>query len=221
MLYIYRMLNDNDDTFICDTQHLINTQSEKRLQYPDSRDYEFSLEKTRHHGEDTYAVINGYEMVMDFEQDKDKATSLLREYKVYGDKIKRRIEDRIRTHKSQNPDFYIPTYDEANFTHKLIYKGFKVKNSAKVFKPYDNWFGVSKYVPECVFIRGNKKIILSLQGAAITFSIDVSCLSEEIQELFKACAVKYIAFYDKINLQYETFSGELPDMEFIEAFIAN
>jgi hypothetical protein len=214
--YLVLMSDDTNDTLVVDTSNLINTQANKRIQYPDSRDYEFSMKPVKHQGEDTYVIYNKFDMYVEFEKDEAKAKELLRNYNRYGLEIKRRIEDRVRIHKRSNPDFYVQTYEEANWVHKAIYKGFKVKANTKKFNPYDNWFGVSKNMPECILLRGDKKITLSMQSFLMPKE---GFYKEELKPIFDSMSALYLCFKDNGEVVYETYTGILPEMEFIEQFI--
>lgn len=214
--YIILMSDDSNDTLVVDTSNLINTQAHKRIQYPDSRDYDFNIKRVNHYGEDTYVVCNGFDWYVEFEKDEAKSKILLENYKRYGKEIKRRIEDRVRIHQRQKPEFYVQTYEEANWVHKAIYKGFRVKANAEIFNPYDNWFGVSKNMPECILLKGDKKITLSMQSLLMPKE---GFYKEELKPIFDSMSVRYLCFSDNGNVVYETYTGILPEMDFIEQFI--
>jgi hypothetical protein len=114
------------------------------------------------------------------------------------------------------PQYYIQTYDEANWVHKCLYKGFKEVGYAKELKPYRNWFGCSLYSPDRILKRGDKTITLSLQGIYTRFDHDAL---DRYKEIFKECAVKYLCFRNKDEIVYETWTGKLPDIDFVEDFI--
>lgn len=80
------------------------------------------------------------------------------------------------------------------------------------FNPTLNWFGVSIYSPDRLFIRGEKAMIMSLQGASCVYN-------ENYEELFKSKSVKYISLYDSNELIYQDWSGNLPDKNLIEYFL--
>lgn len=133
-----------------------------------------------------------------------------------GCEITRELEEKFRQHKRSFPQYYFPTYKEANFTHKALCKGFTTINDD--FDPYNNWFGVSLYSPDVNLVRENKRIVLSLQG----FLMRIPKPEENIQgwhEVSKQRSLKYLAFMDDNDIKYETFFGNLPDEEFIEQFI--
>jgi hypothetical protein len=215
--YFILMADDSNDTLVVDTSKLINTEANKRIQYPDSRDYQFSIKQVKHQGEDTYVICNGFDWYVEFEKDEVKAKDLLSNYKRYGREIKSRIEDRVRVHQRQNPDLYINTYEEANWVHKAIYKGFKVKANANSFNPYDNWFGASKNMPEYIMLRGGKKITLSMQSHLMPKE---AFLNEELHPIFDSLSALYLSFAENGNIVYETYTGVLPEMDFIEKFIS-
>jgi len=95
-------------------------------------------------------------------------------------------------HKIKNEQYYIKSYDEANFPHKAIYKGFEVKNRPN-YNSYTNYFGVGIHDAPVTLIRGDKKITISIM---------------------------YVSFKIGDELVFETKDGVLPSDEFVEKFIA-
>lgn len=94
-----------------------------------------------------------------------------------------------------------------NLTQKLLESGFveTVSESLKTkFNPVNNWMGVSTYHPDARFIKGDIKVILSLQGV-------LSPPKEGIQELWDNMAVKYIEISRSGTIVFQTWTGELPD----------
>lgn len=127
-----------------------------------------------------------------------------------------KLEREYLQHKMDFPQYYEPTYEEASWLQRALYRGFKYR-----YKSDGNWWGCSLTHPMNVLERDNKRIILSLQSAGIPDRI-----WEKHYELAKARAVRYIGFYisDQDTLEpeyciYEDGTGELPSMEFIEEFI--
>lgn len=215
-LYICLMSDDSNDTLVVDTSNLINTQAHKRIQYPDGLDYEFYIKEVFHYGKETLAIWNKHDMIIEFVDDAKIASEKLKEYNKYGDAIKRRIEDRVRHFQKVNPQYYVQTYEEANWVHKAVYMGFRVKYCGNRFNPYDNWFGVSKYYPEAVLLKGNKKIVLSMQGFLMPNTVYDN---PELKPILDDMSCRYLGFSIAGEIVYETFTGELPDMDFIENFI--
>ena len=115
--------------------------------------------------------------------------------------------------------YHTPTYENANFIHKALIMGFEPY--PKYFNPNDNWFGVSAisdkgHTPDAKLTRGNKKIILSLQGTYMPFPKEIT---PQWESLAKQIALKYLGFYEGDQIKYETWFGNLPSNEFIERFI--
>jgi len=105
---------------------------------------------------------------------------------------------------------------ESNFMKMAIDNGFTPY--PKDFRPYDNWFGVSKMHPDAMLTKGEKKITLSLQGLATPFPYNHANRGEILAAL-SARSVKYICFQDGEKVVYENYFGELPTTELIEQFI--
>lgn len=91
-------------------------------------------------------------------------------------------------------------------------KGFKWFK--KDLDPTDNWHGTSTYKPDTMFTRGDRTLIMSLQGHATPYN-------NEYKELFKTCSIKYICM--KIGGQkiYEDWTGNLPNKEIVDKFKYN
>ena len=126
------------------------------------------------------------------------------------------IQKEFEKHRSNNPDYYIKTYEESNWVAKSIYRGFT--SDIKDFNPYQNWFGVSVPItlglyPDAVLKKGNKTIHLSLQG------ISMPSAPLELKKISKAVACKYVALWDGNNLVHESWTGLLPSNELLENFI--
>ena len=198
----------------------INTEARKRMQYIDTNDFEFEYHLDVHTGAERHCLKdkNGY--IIHFFDTKEQADEQIPLLKTFGRELMRGLQEKVRQHKRNFPQYYEPTYEEANFSHKALIKGFVP--FPEYFKPYDNWFGVSAcayqgYTPDAILTRGDKKIILSLQGMAMPMP------KEKIEgwdEVAKECNLKYLAFINGEKTEYETYFGQLPSAEFIEQFIA-
>ena len=192
---------------------LINNEAHKRLQYPDHRDFDLSI------GED----FCGYNRVfiqsksgrnIHFFKTRQEAEDNLSLLRLFAKNLRISLENKVRAHKKEFPQYYVETYEEANFVHKAIYKGFKSIDAP--ISPYFNWFGCSRYAPDQRLKRGDKKIILSLQGMGMPPPKE---FTPQWQEVAKEKALKYLGFYNGDAVEYETYYGNLPDKEFIEEFI--
>jgi hypothetical protein len=149
----------------------------------------------------------------DNEEKKDIANKLI---SVISE-IERVIKLEAYIHRVDNPTIYSHTYEEANFVHRAIFNGFDSKSLRE--SPYSNWFGVSIYSPDAILLRNkdNKKIHLSFNGA--TYPLNKIQQNESLMKLARNRSIKYLAFIENGEAKYETFTGELPDNEFIENFI--
>ncbi len=188
-----------------------------RLPIPDRSDY--SSYTTKRGG--VWLLINGNGKVLyDF--------SGVEEKELYAQKMinvlfnlyhQKRIEFEI--HRINNPDLYAPTYEEANFTHKAVIKGFEP--SAKPFNPYENWFGVSRscYAGQhnSIILRresDNKYIKLAFQFIFVWPDEPIEIASSEV---FRTGQGKYIGFFHNDEPVYQDWFGKIPEMNFIEDFI--
>lgn len=91
-----------------------------------------------------------------------------------------------------------------------------IKNSVwakKNITPTLNWHGTSVYAPDTLFIKGNKSMLMSIQGCSVPYNKDYD-------ELFRNRAVKYIVLYDGDDKIYEDWTGNLPPKELVSKFIA-
>lgn len=189
----------------------INTQAHKRKFYPSYG--KFSCYTTRYNG--TWVLRNGTgETLFEFESEEQKtihAGAMINILKI----MYRNMEDEYLSHKRFNPQYYYPTYEEANFTHRALMNGFEPR--PENFDPYNNWFGLSTYDPDARLTRGNKTIILSLQGIGMPEPKEIT---DGWYEVAKQGALKYLCFYIDEKVIYETWFGQLPEMDFIEQFIS-
>lgn len=199
--------------FDIDCTPFINTKSHLRKSIKkDELDYAITWEyRNLGHGEFKYASVNGHGQTLEFFNEIQDG------YTPPDWVVKRAVEDRDRQYKRDNKDAYIPLYEEANFVHKLIYRGFIPRTVNGRFTPYDNWFGVSAYSPDLTLKRGKKFVKMSLQGVSIPFDIPED-RAIELAPIFKERACRYMCFVDGDNMLYETFTGELPSNEFITEF---
>lgn len=101
-----------------------------------------------------------------------------------------------------------------NISELLIANGFEV--TPKDFNPNNNWFGVSLYHPYVKFTKGDYKVELSLQSAAVM--PDYYTVREH-RELFEAKKSKCIVFYNSNKVMYKSWTGIMPSNEFIGKFI--
>lgn len=192
-----------------------NTEPHKRMQYPDSNDFKFEYCLDTHTGIERHCLKdkNGY--IIHFFESKDQADKQIPLFKLFGSEIFAGLQAKVRQHKTDFQKYYIPIYEEANFTHKALIRGFE--GNEKNINPYNNWFGVSTYVPDMILRKGEKKIILSLQGMHMPMPKNKI---EGWDEVAKQCGLKYLAFFNGDKTEYETYFGQLPNDEFIEQFLA-
>lgn len=128
------------------------------------------------------------------------------------------VNNQYLSHKNNFPQYYVPTYEEANWVHRAIYKGFKNRAWGREdIDPYDGWFGCNVLAdktksPDVELFRGCKVITISLQGL-------YTKNTNEYRELWDKRAIRYLCFKDGEKELHETWTGQLPTMEFIEAFI--
>lgn len=109
-------------------------------------------------------------------------------------------------------------------TSELISSGFEVfyvrtenrKFLKKDFNPKNNWFGLSLYEPEGYFVRGDKSVLMSLQGVSIPVNKDIY---DKYNDLFNKRSIRYICLKDKGQVLYEDYTGNLPPKELVNEFI--
>lgn len=107
-----------------------------------------------------------------------------------------------------NIDF-IDSLIELGFTDDCQSCGYK-------YNKKDGWLGCSVHHPDVIFQNKEYLIMISLQGILTIDSAD-----EDIIQLFRNRAVRYIAIYKKpfINKNqdciYRTFTGILPDLSLL------
>lgn len=80
------------------------------------------------------------------------------------------------------------------------------------FNPINNWFGVSKYTPDVMFVKDDKTITMSLNGLATPYN-------EKYKELFETCSIKYIKVKQGDKILYEDWTGNLPSKELINSIL--
>ena len=125
----------------------------------------------------------------------------------------------FKKHGSQKTKKYNPV-DNRNFIQEAMENGFEPHNGNK-FSYDDGWFGCNilaspEKSPDRILVRGNKEIVLSLQGLAMRWP---DKMDDGIEKLMKQCACRYLAFIKNKKILYETWSGTLPDRAFIDKFI--
>lgn len=192
-----------------------NKDAGKRKPYPDREDYEFEYCLDTHLGYDRHCLRDKRGWIVHIFKDEEDMKLHKEILILFGWEIMRRLEDKVGIHKREHPGYYNPTYEEANFVHKALIRSFEVKPES--YTPYNNWFGVSLYEPDAIFRRGDKTIILSLQGVLFRHP---GYEMEGYEELLKSRAVKYICFKKGGEELYVTHTGILPDNNFIETFLS-
>ncbi len=106
-------------------------------------------------------------------------------------------------------------YDfEQSFTGQFLNAGFE--SSQKDLRPTINWHGVSVYHPDLILSRGEKQVILSLQGCLTRIDNEIY---KRYENLIKDCALKYIRLQDKDDAIYEDWTGNLPPKEMVSEFL--
>jgi len=104
------------------------------------------------------------------------------------------------------------------FIDQLLQAGF-----TEILNPYykqsEGWFGVTKYHPDAAFKKGDKEVVLSLQGSLGMFYVDDRTLIEN-QEIFVAKAAKIIVLKEGKQVLYTTTTGQLPADQIIKEFLA-
>ena len=80
-----------------------------------------------------------------------------------------------------------------------------------IYKPLDNWYGVSTYAPDQELVKGDSGVILTLQGL-----LTPNRIPQHLYPLASAVGLKYIGVYIGGSLIWETWTGELPPEEIIE-----
>ena len=104
---------------------------------------------------------------------------------------------------------------QMNFTEQLIHLGFKEifasrMDSSFIFNLNNGWLGLTVYHPDMIFSRDNISVVMSLQGLLCDY--DKILGNYELEALSKDKAIKYISVKDGDNLLYETFGGEITDI---------
>ena len=94
----------------------------------------------------------------------------------------------------------------------LSFTGNNFKPYVKIIQPKNNWFGTSIMEPDTVFVKGNKEMIMSLQGFLAPYN-------NSYKELFDNCSIRYICLKDNDVKIYEDWTGNIPSKEVITNFI--
>lgn len=188
----------------------------QRKSYPDRSKYLYY--KTKVNG--TFVLTNCYgDIILSSDVDDDEFNQDCQKLSHYKRDEFSVLQSEYFIHKWNNPSVYEKTYEEANFTHKALMRGFKANILKEKFYPYTNWFGVSAGAytgmsPDEVLSKGNKRIFLSIQGMLTPNEASVL-----YPELSKQMALKYICFMEGDNEVYKTYTGEVPSEKIIEDFI--
>ena len=158
-----------------ESSNIICTESYKRKLIPKYSDYQCYT--TCKQGQ--YILMNGSGDVLYYFKDenekKENAQSIIDSiFRLYRIKY-----DEYENHYRENPQYYIKTYEEANWVHRLLYKGFKEVGHSGSIDPYLNWYGCSLYSPDRCLGKQNKKIFLSLQGMYMRLDGDVLKITEK------------------------------------------
>lgn len=107
---------------------------------------------------------------------------------------------------------------EQSFTGQFLVNGFTVYapefgwHLDRSFNPTLNWFGVSIYSPDRLFLKGDKSMIMSLQGHIVPYN-------DKYATLFEDKAIRYIKISNGDKIIYEDWTGNLPDKELIKEFL--
>ena len=100
---------------------------------------------------------------------------------------------------------FVDSFIEAGYTPNIT--NFNTKN---------NWFGVSTYHPDVVLIKGDNRLILSLNGRVPR---NDQPLLDKLMPLFQSMSVKYICIKVGDNTIYETWTGEIPPPDIISSVL--
>lgn len=120
-------------------------------------------------------------------------------------------------HRRDYPEYYYPTFDEANPVQKALIRGYEVIVGDKD-NHTTNWFGVSTYHPDKVLERGSKKIILSFQGA---YAFDGFTNEDfaKYSELINSRSLCVVRLEDGGKAVYRGIGKSFPDEKFYLDFI--
>lgn len=181
----------------------------KRISYPNRNEY--MCYTTTINGK--LSLKNGvgkliYEFIDEEEKEKKSQGMIDALIKLYQIKF-----DQSFLYEREHPNYYIKTYQEANWAHKSIYKGFIPLD--KEYNPYHNFFGCSAYDPDKMLIRGSKKIIISFQG--IGTRVD-NFIMNKYKQIFDAMFVRYIGLFNNKETVFESWDGSVPKENIIESF---
>ena len=117
-----------------------------------------------------------------------------------------KLQSEFWIHRADHPEYYYKTYEEANFPHRAVMKGF-VSNK-KDYDPYTNWYGVSTYDPDIELIKDGKKIQFSLQGIGMPFPEQPD---ENFHAVAKGIGLKYIGLFENKVPVYQNWYGQFQD----------
>ena len=82
----------------------------------------------------------------------------------------------------------------------------------KKISPTTNWFGISLMEPDTIFLKGNKEMVMSLNGVESPYN-------PKFHELFKSKSIRYICMKKDNDIIYEDWTGNLPPKELVDEFI--
>jgi uncharacterized HAD superfamily protein len=103
---------------------------------------------------------------------------------------------------------------EQSFTGQFLVNGF-VPTMQKKINPTNNWFGISTYHPDEIFVNGKKKVIMSLQGILC----DINPCDTHMMGVAKNMGLKYIKMQNGNDIVYENYYGQLPSKEIVQSFL--
>lgn len=122
------------------------------------------------------------------------------------------------TQRTRIPDYpYQTSMSELNIVDQLLNAGFK-ETWIKDYNPKNNWFGVSKYHPDALFVRDNKEVIISLGGAFGTIYVPDKILRANIA-LFNNTAARIIILFENKKITYLNIHGVFPPTKILNEFL--
>lgn len=113
---------------------------------------------------------------------------------------------------------------EQSFTGQFLKAGFETygiglsPSRGKMFlykkqiSPTINWFGTSVYEPDTYFVKGDRRLLMSLNGVETPHN-------ERYIDLLKTCSCKYIKMEIGDKTIYEDWTGNLPSKEIVKEFL--
>lgn len=125
-----------------------------------------------------------------------------------------KLQTEFWIHRTEHPEYYYKTHEEANFPHRAIMKGFVPDK--KDYDPYTNWYGVSTYDPDRELIKDCKKIQFSLQGICMPFPENPD---DKWYKVANAGGCKYMGIFENKVPIYQNWYGQFPDDIMLENFL--